>query len=253
MTLGIVCLIFAALAQAGPRSDGPLLGGIAAGANIAVAIRTLGMPADVASLDTGHTWSWRTPHAELRAITDDEAVVRAVDERPLDDTETALVSADGKAVRIPLRGYTIARADSELNSIAEFSTRSSRLYNLGRNRELVLVFDDAGVLIRAVTGDRGFVSRLGLTTTDAEMVKTLRYVAPKLRNPGSPAPESSRQVVVRYEIHRDGQIASVQIIVSSHDPAADERALRIARAGTWTPAKLNNIAVNAVAFRLIAA
>lgn len=251
MNFGVVCLIFATLAQLGPRSDGPLLGGIAPGANVAVAIRTLGMPADVASLDTGHTWIWRTPHAELRAITDDEAVVRAVDERPLDDTETALVNVDGKSVRIPLKSYTVARADADLNTLAEFSTRGSRLYSLGRNRELVLLFDDGGVLTRAVTGDRGFVSRLGLVTVDREMVKTLRYVAPKLRNPPSPAPGASQQAVVRYQILKDGQVGNVRIVVSSRDPAADERALRIARVGAWTPAKLNNVAVTSVAFRLI--
>ncbi|MBV8074358.1 MAG: TonB family protein [Candidatus Eremiobacteraeota bacterium] len=240
-----------AFAQGGPRTEGPIIDGIAVGAHVAVAIRNLGMPADVTSLDTGHTWTWRTADAELHAITDDGAIVRAVDDRPLDNAEAIVVSVDGKPVRIALRGYTIAQADADLNSVAGLSSRTARLFDLGRGRVLVFLFDDAGALTRAVYGDRGFVSRLGLMTADAEMVKSLRYVAPRLRAAPTPPPGASHETIVRYVLDKDGRVDSVAIEVGSKDAAFDERALELARKAAWAPAKINNVPVRSVAFRIV--
>ncbi|MBV8601656.1 MAG: TonB family protein [Candidatus Eremiobacteraeota bacterium] len=241
----------AAFAQGAPRTEGPVIDGIAVGSHVAVAIHALGMPADVASLDTGHTWTWRTADAELHAITDDGAIVRAVEDRPLDSAEAIVVNVDGKPVRLGLRGYTSAQADSDLNSVAGLSSRTTRLFDLGRGRVLVLLFDDGGSLTRAVYGDRGFVARLGLMTADAEMVKSLRYVAPRLRAAPTPAPGATHETVVRYVLDKDGHVDSVAIEVGSKDAAVDEQALQLARKAAWMPAKINNVPVRSVAFRIV--
>ena len=248
----LLALAAPALAQNIARPETPAVDGIVVGAHVAVAVRALGMPSDVASLDTGHTWTWRTGHAELQAITDDGAVVRAVEDRALDDSEALTVSVDGKPVHIPLRGYTIARADADLNSVAGLSSRTSRLFGLERGRALLLLFDDAGTLTRAVYGDRGFITRLGLITADAEAIKSLRYAAPKVRTTPASLANPSHVTIVRYQLDRDGHVDSVAVEISSHDSSVDEDALKQARRCTWLPAKLNNLPVKSVAFRMIA-
>jgi TonB family protein len=221
------------------------------GHGIAATIDELGMPVSVESLDSGHTWTFATPHAELRVITDDQAVVKAVDERPLDASDVLSLEMQGKTVRIPLFGYTIARADTQLGT-ADHSSANFRTYDLGDGAVLDLFFDDSGKLTHAIHGGRGYVARLGLVPADRDMLRILQYSAPKLRTaPLAPA-TGSHQTIVRCNIGEDGRTESVAIIVSSHDPDADAHALSLARKARWTPARLDNVPVKSVAFRMIA-
>jgi TonB family protein len=249
--LAFIAAASAAVAlPAAAQSD---VGGIAIGSHIGVVIASLGMPLSVDSLDTGHTWTWRTAHAEVRAITDDDAIVRAVEDKPLDDGDAINVAVEGKTLRVKPYGYTTQRADDDLNAVAALSSRTWRLFNLGRNRALVMLFGDDGTLTRAVYGERGFIAHLGLITTDAELLKSMRYVAPKLRGASSaPLTSGSHETIVKYQIDRTGAIDSVAVEVSSKDPGLDQRALQIARKTKWMPAKLNNQPVKSVVFRMIA-
>jgi TonB family protein len=241
-----------AFAQTVPRTGAlPVLGGIEIGAGIAAAVHTLGMPVDVASLDTGHLCTWRTPHADLQVSIDDDAVVRVVDEKPLDQTDSIVLSVDGKTVKVVLFGYTAALADAQLSPLVAFSTHTSRAYTITPTRQLVLIFSDDGTLGRAVYGERGVIARMSLLVTDAELLKNQHYYAPRMRTAPSPVPGASHETIVRYEIDKDGKVASLQVPVSSSDPAADERALQIARAARWTPAKYLAVPVNGVVFRMI--
>ena len=221
------------------------------GHGIAATIDELGMPASVESLDSGHTWMFHAPHAELRVITDDQASVRAIDERPLDASDVLSLEMQGKAVRIPLFGYTIARADAQLGT-ADHSGANFRTYDLGDGAVLDLFFDDSGKLTHAVHGGRGYVARLDLVPADRDMVRILQYAAPKLR-PAPLAPASgSHETIVRCNVGKDGRTESATIIVSSHDPDADARALVVARKARWAPARFDNVPVKSVAFRMIA-
>ncbi|MGH7715612.1 MAG: energy transducer TonB [Vulcanimicrobiaceae bacterium] len=221
------------------------------GQGIAATIDELGMPESVESLDTGHTWLWRTPHAELRLITDDKAVLKAIDEHPLDASDVLSVEMQGKTERIPLFGYTIARADAQLGT-AEHSGANFRTYDLGGGAVLDLLFDDSGKLTHAVHGQRGYVARLGLVPADRDMVRMLQYAAPKMRGVRLAATGASHETIVRCDVGKDGRVESVGVLVSSHDASADAHALMLARKTRWIPARLDSFPVKSVVFRIIA-
>ncbi|MBV8354767.1 MAG: energy transducer TonB, partial [Candidatus Eremiobacteraeota bacterium] len=126
-------------------------------------------------------------------------------------------------------------------------------YYVGTFRELVLLFDDAGILSHAVYGERGVVSRLGLVATDAEMVKELKYLAPRIRNaPPNAVASGGKDAVIRFELGRNGSVEATSIAATAGDPAADAHALGLARLYHWNPARLNGRPVSSVAFRLVA-
>ena len=226
------------------------MGGIDIGSSVAAAAKTYGMPATVTSSDSGHLWTWHTPHAELKVTTDDDAIVRAVDERPLDEGEAIVVSIDGKPARIKLLGYTVAEADRQLSSLAAFSSSSVRVYNLTLARQLVFFFD-SGTLTHAIYGEHGAIAQMGVLAADAELLRNQKYYAPRLRGSQSPSPGGSHETIVRSQIGTDGLVQSVQVTVSSSDPVADARALQIAKATRWMPAKYLAVPVPAVVFRMI--
>src|SRR5262249_6953365 len=137
-----------AWAQETGRGSNLVLSGISIGSPIATVVKALGMPSEVSSMDAGHFWSWRPPHAGLEVVTDDDAVVRVVDETPLDDTETVTLTVDGKPVRVHLRDYTVSMADAQLNDVVAFSSQKTRVYALTPTRQLVLMFADGNTLSR---------------------------------------------------------------------------------------------------------
>jgi len=221
------------------------------GHSITAAIDELGMPASVESLDAGHTWTWRTPRAELHVITDDQAVVKAIDERPLEASDVLSVEMQGTSAHIPLLGYTLAQADAHLGT-ADHSGATFRTYDLSNGQTLDLFFDDAGRLTHAVYGQRGYVGRLGLVPADRDMLRILQYTAPRLRFAPPAPPNASHRTIVRCDVGQDGRVESVAVIVSAHDSAADARALSLARETRFTAAKLDNVRVKSVVFRMIA-
>jgi TonB family protein len=211
------------------------------GHGISSVVDALGMPQDVESLDSGHTWVWHTPRAFLRIITDDAMTVKAIDDRPLAPGE--------RLAHVELFGYTKALADSERGT-SDLSGPDFRTYNLGDGHVLELFFDDSGKLTHAVFGDRGYVARLGFVPADREMLRVLQYSAPKIRR--TPAALTiAPMTVVRCEIGKDGRAFAVTVVVSSHNAGLDARALAFARQTSWTPAKFDNVPVKSVAFWMV--
>jgi TonB family protein len=210
------------------------------GRGILTVVDALGAPLDVESLDSGHTWVWRTPRANVRLITDDAMTIKALDIVPL--------APGGQLAHVELFGYTKARADAERGT-AELSGPDFRTYNAGDGRVLELFFDDGGKLTHAVLGDRGYVARLGLIPSDRDMLRMLQYSAPKIRR--TPPPFGDASVVVRCQIDKNGHVDAVTILISSHNAALDKRALDFVQKTLWTPAKLDNVPVKSVAFWMV--
>jgi hypothetical protein len=211
------------------------------GRSILTVADALGMPQDVESLDSGHTWVWHTPRANLRFITDDAMNVKAIDVLPL--------APGAQLARVELFGYTKARADAERGT-ADLSGPDFRTYNAGDGRVLELFFDDGGKLTHAVLGDRGYVSRLGLVPADRDMLRMLQYAAPKIRRTPPPL-AAPPMTVVRCEVGKDGGALAVSVVISSHNAAQDERAIAFARKTSWTPAKFDNVPVKSIAFWMV--
>ena len=209
--------------------------------SILTVVDALGTPQDVESLDSGHTWIWHTPHADLRFITDDAMNVKVVDDRPLAPGE--------RLAHVELFGYTKTRADAERGT-ADLSGPDFRTYNVGEGRVLELFFDEAGKLTHAVLGDRGYVARLGLVPADRDMLRVLQYTAPKIRRTPPPL-AAAPMTVVRCEIGKEGQVESVAVVVSSHNAARDALAVAFAHKTSWTPAKLDNVPVKSIAFWMV--
>lgn len=211
------------------------------GHSILRVVDALGMPQDVESLDSGHTWIWRTQRAYLRFVTDDAMSVKLIDDRPLAPGE--------RLAHTDLFGYTKERAEGERGT-SELSGPGFRTYDLGGGRVLELFFDDRGKLSHAVYGDRGYVARLGLIPADRDMLHVLQYSAPKVRQT-PPALSVPPMTVVRCEIGKDGRVDAASVAVSSHDAARDRQALAFARKTTWFPAKIDNLVVKSVAFWMV--
>ena len=209
--------------------------------SILTVVDALGTPQDVESLDSGHTWVWHTPRANVRIITDDAMTVKALDVLPLAPGE--------QLAHVALFGYTKARADAERGT-ADLSGPDFRTYSVADGRVLELFFDDAGKLTHAVLGDRGYVARMGLVPSDRDMLRMLQYTAPKIRRTPPPL-AAPPMTVVRCEVGKDGSAPSVSVVVSSHNAAQDEHALAFARKTSWAPAKLDNVPVKSVAFWMV--
>jgi hypothetical protein len=211
------------------------------GHSVMSAVDAFGMPQDVQSLDSGHTWIWHTPHAFLRFITDDAMNVKAVDDHPLAPGE--------RLAHVDLFGYTKARADAERGT-ADLSGPDFRTYDLGNEHVLELFFDDAGKLTHAVFGDRGYVARLGFVPADREMLRVLQYSAPKIRR--TPAVLAVAPMsVARCEIGKDGHVDAVSIVAGSLTPAQRVRIVTYVRNTSWTPAKFDNVPVKSIAFWMV--
>ncbi len=211
------------------------------GHGILSVVGSLGMPQDVESLDSGHTWVWHTPRAYLRLITDDAMNVKAIDDRPLAPGE--------RLAHVELFGYTKARADAERGT-ADLSGPDFRTYNLGDGHVLELFFDDTGKLTHAVLGDRGYVARLGLVPADRDMLRVLQYAAPKIRKTPPPL-ATTPMTIVRCEIGKDGRVSAVSVVAGSLNAAQDRRTIAFVRNTSWTPAKFDNVPVKSIAFWMV--
>lgn len=213
----------------------------AIGRSVFVIVEKFGPPHDVESLDSGHTWIWSTERADLRVTTDDRATIKAIDDHPL--------TSGDRLASVELFGYTKERADKERGT-ADLSGKDFRTYDLGSGHVLELFFDDAGKLTHAVYGDRGYVARLGLIPADREMLRILKYTAPKLRRT-PPSLSGFSATVVRCEIGKNGHVDTVSLAVSSHHVVQDRLALAFARKTSWAPAKLDGVPVKSVAFWMV--
>jgi TonB family protein len=200
-------------------------------------------------------WSWENAEGTVRAITDDNGVVRAIDVAP-SLARTArfapLPRADLYFNQLPLDD-----ADRAVGHQAWFTRPSqfpdteqpaiARGYHVG-NRELVLFFESQHRVLReAFFGDRDALVRLGLVPGERE---NRSFSAPSLTRPGGVdyAAEEQGTAYVRIAVGKDGTVNDALIYVSSGHTQLDRIAVANAMQAVFHPALLDGKPVPAVYF-----
>jgi len=249
MILGVPVMIVALASSGLPAAEG-----IGLDLPVATAIHVRGN-ADIRTTDIGHVWSWQNGDGTVRAVTDDNGVVRMIDVAP----------AIGHTVRFaPLpradlyfNVLPIDDADRVVGRTANFFSPThlpdtqqpalARGYQFG-GRELVLLFDAPHRLLReAFFGDRDALARGGLVPGAHQ---DHAYVAPTLKRPGGVdyAADAQGVAYVRISVGKDGKVTHASIYVSSGSPQLDRIAIANAMQAVFTPAELDGRPSPAVYF-----
>ncbi|MBV9270986.1 MAG: TonB family protein [Candidatus Eremiobacteraeota bacterium] len=247
--IGIPIAIFAVASQAAPVGEG-----IGLDLPVATAIRARGNAA-IRTTDIGHVWSWESGEGAVRAVTDDDGVVRMIDVAP--STGRSVRFAPLPHADLYFNVLPIDDADRVVGRSAIFTSATrlpdnqqpaiARGYQLG-SRELVLLFDAQHRILReAFFGDRDELARGGLVP-GAHVAHA--YVAPTLKRPGGAdyAADAQGVAYVRISVGKDGKVTHASIYVSSGNPQLDRIAIANAMGAVFTPAELDGHPAPAVYF-----
>jgi len=238
---GFACVALAACALTLLGAAEAPVGGITLGSTITAMIRENGVPAGVATLDTGNRFSY----PNVTAYTNDDGIVAAVETA----TGTVPIEIDGKIRRFAIGTYTSAQADADLATVAEFATDTTRTYRLLPERELVLTFDKAThVLARVSYGQRGQLARMGIISGD-DTNKAVPYKAPKIRTTALKDGTGTHVTIVKLEVGRTGEVKDVTVVVPSDDPAFDANLPKTLISDRFIAAQLGGRAIGATYFR----
>ncbi len=220
--------------------------GIGVGGSVLTAIAARGMPEKLATLDTGHHFTWTADGLTVDAITNDEAVVRAVDVAPQGTGGSVSVELAGKRQRLAFGVLTAAQADAAFSESADYADLAAhtRTYMVTPLTELALSFDPTtDVLKRAVFGDRGTISLLGYLRADL----MLPLHAPQDR--GKPIVSLSPKGLLRVDIDERGIVRKETVLLTGGDPAADAALVKALDARTYDPARFADRRVKSTFYR----
>lgn len=245
-----VPLAIIALASSGP----PAAEGIGLDLPVATAIHARGNAA-IRTTDIGHIWSWENGDGTVRAVTDDDGVVRMIDVAP--SSGHTVRFAPLPRAELYFNVLPIDDADRAVGRAANFASSTrlpdtqqaalARGYQIG-GRELVLLFDAPHRILReAFFGDREALARGGLLPgARADHA----YVAPTLKRPGGAdyAADAQGVAYVRISVGKDGRVTHASIYVSSGNTQLDRIAIANAMEAVFTPAELDGRPAPAVYF-----
>ena len=110
---------------------------------VAALVRTYGAPASVATRDDGQRFVFGDGAASVTAIVDDDATIHAVDVALPAGTRVRARRSTARAHRFTFGTTTSLAARDELAADAETEGANFRVFRLGADSELVLVFDPA--------------------------------------------------------------------------------------------------------------
>jgi TonB family protein len=237
-----------ALMVCAPASAAELaLDGVAVGTTIPVVVAAHGLPGSVAAAESGNRFDWTGADGTLRCVTDDDARVRAVDWMPA-GTPSMTVEIDGKRTP-PLRfgTFTPSLADSQIASPSEYATATMRSYRIAPQRMLVLYFDRAGTLSRAVYGEELILIRAGILPADTR-TPPFPFKPPQARSTARVG-TGTRGAIVRVDLDRKGAVQSTSILVPSGDPAFDKTVLQNAEGDRYVGATLSGRGIGSTLYR----
>jgi len=248
----VIAPAFAIIALA--SSAQPAAEGIGLDLPVATAIHARGNAA-IRTTDIGHIWSWENGEGTVRAVTDDDGVVRMIDVAPTPGHEVRF--APLPRADLYFNVLPVDDADRAVGRTANFSSSTrlpdtqqaalARGYQFGA-RELVLLFDAQHRLLReAFFGDRDAIARGGLLPGARN---DHAYTAPTLKRPGGAdyAADAQGVAYVRISVGKDGRVTHASIYVSSGNAQLDRIAVANAMQAVFTPAEVDGRPAPAVYF-----
>lgn len=216
---------------------------------LAALVRTYGAPTSVATKDDGQHVVFGDAVANVSAIVDDDATIHALDLALPSGTRYG-VALDGTRHTFTFGATSSLAARDELAAVAETEGANFRVFRIGPDSALVLVFDaKTSLLARVIAGDRATLLRLGYVADPTPNQQRFPFTAPALKHTDVAEGSGVRATVVRLDLDRGGVVRNVAVLVPSDDAAFDTALVaRVAR-DSYAPAKLGGRSIGASVFR----
>lgn len=217
---------------------------------IAALVRQYGVPTSVATRDDGQRFVFADASANVTAIVDDDAAVRALDLAFPSGTSYSVILEDGKPHPLVFGQTTSLAARDALATEAETEGTNFRVFRRSPESDVVLVFEaKTQTLSHVVVGDRAALLRLGYLADPTPIQQRFPYSAPVLRRSTVESGSGTKATVLRLDVDRGGVVRNVAIVVPSDDATFDAALAQKLGSDSYAPAKLGGRAIGASVYR----